>query len=123
MPIDYKAESQRLDSFVPGESSEFWKPKPGQYRIRALGELEPTKPFQKKDASGKVTEEHEQVELSILLDDKQYKWTMGKGKTPASTYGQLVQLAKAYNNTLKNVDFMVVVVTDKNKNRCTIVKL
>ena len=43
--IDYKTEVERLDKFVPGENSQFWKPKAGQYRVKALTELEEAKPF------------------------------------------------------------------------------
>ena len=118
MAIDYAKESQRLAAFVPESSSEFWKPKAGQYRIKALTEIEEAEPF----------DDNPRAKMQILIGEKQYLWTFGVGKSSASTYGQLVNLATAYNNSLQGKEFMVVVVVGKgkkgeDKNTYTIVKL
>ncbi len=117
--IDYTQEVKRLDAFVPGENSQFWKPKAGQYRVKALTELEETKPFVDKDTK----KESPQVKLDLLIGEERVTWTMGKGVSPASSYGQLCKLATAYQNKLNGVEFMIVVTNDKKKNTYTIVKL
>ena len=113
--MDYQAELKKLR-----EGSNFWKPNVGQYRIKALSELEETKPFLKK-VKGQQDEEHPQAKIKILVNNEEKIWTFGIGKTPASTYGQLVELATKHANQLKGVDFSVVVKSDGTKNVYTIV--
>jgi hypothetical protein len=116
--INYTEEVKRLDAFVPGENSQFWKPKAGQYKVRALSELEDTKPFEKEGEEPKA-----QVKVDILIGEDKFTWTMAKGVSPASAYGQLCHLATTLGGTLMNKDFMIVVTNDKKKNTYTIVKL
>ena len=113
--MDYQQEQKRLQ-----EGGNFWKPKVGQFKVKALTELEETEPFVKK-IEGQQDEIHEQAKLKILVDGEEKIWTFGKGKTPASTYGQLVDLATKKNNTLKDVEFTVVVKSDGTKNDYTII--
>lgn len=115
--VNYKEEVTRLDSFVPGETSQFWKPKAGQYRVKALTELEETKPFQKEGEDDKP-----QVKIDLLVEGQKVMWTIAKGVSPASSYGQLCRLG-AKKGSLKNVEFMIVVTNDKKKNTYTIVEL
>lgn len=127
MAIDYNKESQRLASYVPESSSDYWKPVAGQYKVKALSEIEESTPFKKKDAKGNIVEERPQMQLKLLVADKQLVWTFSLGKSTASTYGQLVDLANSRNGSLKDQEFMVVVVTGKGKdgktkNTYTIVK-
>lgn len=117
--IDYNSEVKRLSEFVPGENSQFWKPLAGQYRVRALTELEESKPYIDKTTK----KETPQVKIDLLIGEDTFTWTIPKGVSPASAYGQLCNLATAYNNSLKNIDFMIVVTNDKKKNTYTIVKL
>lgn len=117
--MDYQQELKKLQ-----EGSNYWRPKVGQFKVKALSELEPADPFVKKtkDAEGKeVTESHEQYKMLILVNEEEKIWTFGKGATPASTYGQLVDLATKKNNTLKDVEFTVIVKSDGTKNDYTIV--
>jgi len=117
--MDYQTELKRLQ-----EGSNYWKPKVGQFKVKALTEIEPTDPFVKKtkDAEGKdITESHEQFKMKIFVGEEEKVWTFGKGLTPASTYGQLVDLAVKKNNTLKDVEFTVIVKSDGQKNDYTIV--
>lgn len=127
MAINYEQESLRLEKYVPESSSEYWKAKPGQYRVKSISEIEEAKPFPKKRSDGTI-EEQQQRQVKFLLDDKQYTWTFGLGKTSASTYGQLINLAKALGGSLLNKEFMIVVVlsqgkNNKDKNTYTIVRL
>jgi len=116
--INYMEEVRRLDSFVPGDASNYWKPKPGQYKVKALTELEEAQPF---IAEGK--EPKEQAKIDLLLGKDTVTWTIAKGISPASAYGQLCSLASKLGGTLINKDFMIVVTNDKKKNTYTIVQL
>lgn len=113
--MDYQQELKKLQ-----EGSSYWKPKVGQFKVKSLTELEETEPFVKKRSDGS-TESQDQFKIRILVNGEEKTWTFGKGATPASTYGQLVDLATKKNNTLKNVEFTVVVKSDGTKNDYTIV--
>ncbi|HUS50791.1 MAG TPA: hypothetical protein VMZ91_11545 [Candidatus Paceibacterota bacterium] len=118
--MDYQKELKRLQ-----ESGNYWKPKVGQYKVKALTELESAEPYirkSKNDKGEEVVEESPQAKIQILVDgDEEKTWTFGIGKTPASTYGQLVDLATKHANQLKEVEFSVVVKSDGTKNDYTIV--
>ena len=114
--MEYQDELKKLQ-----EGSNYWKPKPGQFKVKSLTELEDTDPYVKQLPEGK-TEEHEQKKIQIVVDGEEKTWTFGKGATPASTYGQLVELATKKNNTLKDVEFTVIVKSDGTKNDYTIVE-
>lgn len=118
MPISYTEEATRLDKFQPGQKSKFWKPKAGQYRVKALTELEDAEPFIEEGKEPKA-----QVMINLLIGEDSVKWTMAKGVSPASAYGQLVKLALANGSKLKDLEFMVVVTSDNKKNTYTIVKM
>jgi hypothetical protein len=120
--INYESEVKRLDSFVPGENSQFWKPKTGQFRVKALTELEDTNPFVPK-GDHKPEDEKAQAKIDLLIGEERVTWTIGKAVSPASAYGQLCKLATLYGNKLGGVEFMIVVTNDKKKNTYTIVKL
>lgn len=113
--MDYQEELKRLQ-----ESSNYWKPKAGQYKLKALSELEDTEPFLKK-REGQEDEVHPQAKILISIASEEKIWTFGKGKTSASTYGQLIELATKHANQLKDVEFSVVVKNDGTKNDYTIV--
>jgi len=113
--MDYKEELKRLQ-----EGSNYWKPKVGQYKLKALSELEEADPFVKQ-REGQEDEVHPQMKIKVTIDGEEKLWTFGKGKTPASTYGQLVELASKHANQLTNVEFSVVVKSDGTKNDYTIV--
>ena len=89
--------------------------------MKSLTEIEPTDPFIRKheDKEDEVTP---QFKLTIVIDGEEKLWTFGKGATPASTYGQLIGLATKRNNTLKDVEFSIVVTNDGTKNNFTIVE-
>jgi hypothetical protein len=116
--IDYQKEVTRLDAFIPGENSQFWKPKAGQYKVRALTELEEAAPFHKDGEADKP-----QAKVELLIGEEKFTWTMALGVSPASAYGQLCKLAAGNGSKLKGLDFMIVVTNDKKKNTYTIVKL
>jgi hypothetical protein len=113
--MDYQSELKRLQ-----EGGNYWKPKAGQFKIKALSELEDADPYVRKGSDGKE-EVNPQYKLKILVNGEEKTWTFGKGVTLASTHGQLVHLATSKGNTLKNVEFNVVVKSDGTKNDYTIV--
>ena len=113
--MDYQEELKKLQ-----ESSNYWKAKVGQYKVKALSELEEAEPFIRKK-EGENDEVHPQAKIKILVEGEENIWTFGIGKTPASTYGQLVELATKHANQLTNVEFSVVVKSDGTKNDYTIV--
>jgi len=116
--MDYQKELKRLQ-----EGSNYWKPKVGQFKIKALTELEEAEPFKRKSKEeGKPDESNPQAKIKILVNGSEEKiWTFGIGLTPASTYGQLVELATKHGNKLLGVEFSVVVKSDGTKNDYTIV--
>ncbi len=63
--MDYQEELKRLQ-----ESGNYWKPKVGQYKIKALSELEDTDPFIKERTDG-AKEEHPQAKIQILVDGEE----------------------------------------------------
>lgn len=113
--MDYQIELKRLQ-----EGSNYWKPKVGNYKVKSLTELEGTEPYIQKRSDGTV-ESQDQFKLKILVNGEEKTWTFGRGATPASTYGQMVELAIKNNSSLKNVEFTVVVKSDGTKNNYTIV--
>ena len=116
--MDYQAELKRLQE----GGSNYWKPakKNAQFKVKALSELEPSEPYEQKRSDGTV-ESKEQVQLKILVEGAEKIWTFSKGYTPASTYGQLVNLASNKGNRLVGVEFTVIVKSDGTKNDYTIV--
>jgi len=113
--MEYQSELKRLE-----EGGSYWKPKPGQYKVKALTELEDTEPFVKKK-EGQPDQISEQAKVKIEVNGETKTWTFGKGLTLASTYGQLVQNAPSHGNTLIGKEFTVAVKSDGTKNDYTIV--
>lgn len=114
--MEYQNELKRLQ-----ESGNYWKPKAGQYKVKALSELEQAEPYVKK-REGQEDEVHPQAKIKVLVDGEEKLWTFGIGATLASTYGQLVDLATKHNDKLTDVEFSVVVKNDGTKNDYTIVQ-
>jgi hypothetical protein len=120
MNVNYSEEVKRLNAFVPGSNNKFWKPKnSGQYRVKALSELEEADPFKKE---GEADKPQAKIEMLVGESSEKVVWTIGKGSSPASAYGQLVRLA-AKKGKLKDLEFLIVVTFDGKKNTYTIVEL
>ena len=114
--MDYQKELKRLE-----EGGSYWKPKAGQFKVKALSELEVAEPFTKKGAEGKPEESTPQMKLRILVNGEEKVWTFGLGATLGSTYGQLVKVASENADKLTGVEFTVAVKNDGKKNDYTIV--
>lgn len=68
-------------------TSDYWKPTAGRHVVAFLDE--PT-PDSYEDADGTITP---QERFSIEIQGKPFQWTIPKGKTTRSLYGQLMLLA------------------------------
>lgn len=113
--MDYQEELKKIQ-----EGGDYWKPKAGQFKVKALSELEEAEPFVKQK-EGQPDEVTLQFKIKLLIEGEEKTWTFGKGKTPASTYGQLIALATKHANQLNGVDFSVVITDDGTKKTYTIV--
>jgi hypothetical protein len=113
--MDYQKELKRLQ-----EGGNYWKPKVGQFKVKALSELEEADPFTRKGKDGAKDEVTPQAKIKILVGGEEKVWTFSLGVTLASTYGQLVKLATEHGNTLLGYDFNVAVKSDGNKNDYTV---
>jgi len=113
--MNYDQEFKRLQ-----EGGNYWKPKVGQFKVKALSELEDTEPYIKK-REGQADEVNPQSKVKISVNGEEKLWTFGKGATLASTYGQLVDLAMKRNGKLIDTEFTVAVKNDGKKNDYTIV--
>jgi len=111
MSIDYANEQKILEAYKPQEGSMFWKPVAGKYKVKAITELEQAEPYEDKP----------QVKITLQIGSEQKIWTFAVGKTPASTYGQFVKMASECNNSLKDKEFTIVVISDGSKNSYTVV--
>jgi len=114
--MDYQNELKRLEENEASIGSDYWKPEAGQHKVKALSELEDADPYEE---DGKEPQLRKQI--TLIESGKEYTWNMPFGKTKASTYGQLCNLASYKNNTLINVEFTVVVVGSGQNKRFTIV--
>ncbi len=113
--MDYQNELIKLQ-----EGGNYWKPKAGQFKVKALSELQEADPYIKQ-RDGQEDEVNPQSKITISINGEEKVWTFGIGKTPASTYGQLVELAVKYNNKLTDLEFTIIVKNDGTKNDYTIV--
>ena len=123
MEINYETEQKRISEFKPGESGMYWKPTPGQYRVRALAELEEAEPYveEGKDPQKQAKIDLEIIKKGLVSKGEKVTWTIPVGKSQASAYGQLINLATSRSNKLTGEEFMVVVTNDGHKNSYTIV--
>ena len=119
--MEYQNELKKLQ-----EGSNYWKPKVGQFKVKSLTEIEEAEPYIKQvtptPENPEGIETYPQAKITMSIEGEEKTWTFGKGATPASTYGQLIELATKKNNTLLNVEFTVIVKSDGTKNDYTIVE-
>ena len=112
--MDYQQEIKRLNEF----SGDFWKPKAGQYKVKSLGEIQLGEPVRFGDEPDAELQLRSILKVSVA--GKEFIWNFPTGKTPASTYGQLVKLGSE-KGKLTDLEFTVVVVGEGQNIRFTIV--
>jgi len=81
--MDYKEEYKKLNGFEP---KEFFKPEAGTHRIMILSE-----PVQ--STYEEHSEPKEQITLKIQVKNSVIEWSITKGVSFKSLYGQLIALA------------------------------
>lgn len=78
--IDWNKEKEALRK---GETKDWWKPTPGQHKIRILSEGEEyVVQWEEKDI--------QKVRFDVEVAGKQLNWGVSKGLTENSLYGQIV---------------------------------
>jgi len=110
--MDYNKEVKELEAY---QSKNWFKPKPGTYKVLILSEPRPT---EYKAEDGKVTP---QIELDIEVNLQHYTWTAPKGLTMASLYGQLMKIGKD-RGKLEGQTITLIVKSDGKKNDYTVVE-
>ena len=110
--MDYEKEVQNLEQY---QNKDWYKPKPGTTKIVILSE--PT-PGTYKDDEGNITE---LIELEISIAEKMFSWSIGKGKTMASLYGQLMSIGKA-KGKLMGETITLITKFDGKKNSYTLIE-
>jgi len=113
--MDYQKELGRLKEQEAQGFGEYWKPEPGQHKLKLLGELEDADPYEEE---GKEPQLRKQIEISE--NGKESTWSMPFGRTPQSTYGQLVSLGSV-KGKLTGTELTVVVIGTGQSKRFTIV--
>ena len=113
--MDYQKELDKLKENEANSGTDYWKPKAGQFDVKALSELEDAKPFEQEGQEPQLRKQ-----IKVLVAGKEFQWSMPYGVTPASTYGQLVHLG-SIRKKLTDETFKVVVTGDGKTKRFTIV--
>ena len=112
--VNYEEESQNLQEAT--NRPDFWNPKEGKYEITILSELETYSYIDKE-----TQQQQDRAKVSVKYGEEELVWGFGIGKTRASTYGQLVEIAKANDNKLTGKKVTVVIKSDGKKRDFTIV--
>ena len=108
--LDFSAEVKELEQY---QSANWWKPKKGSYKVVVLGEGELVS---KKFGDDVV----EQWNIPVEVNKERFLWSVTKGKTLSSLYGQIVLLAAKNENKATGLVFGLIVKFDGQKNEYTI---
>ena len=96
---------------------EWFKPTIGKYEVVIIGEPTPEEYINESD--GKVTQ---QIVLDVEINKKRRKWSISKGLTFASLFGQIMALAKYNNYSTNGLKLTLLVKNDGYKNDYTILE-
>lgn len=103
--MNYKKEYEKIQAFEP---KDYFKPTAGKHEILIL-----TEPKDADFTEGdKVTE---QIELEVQVKDKVLSWTISKGQSFKSLYGQLMALGNAKGKLREETISLLVSGVEKNK--------
>jgi hypothetical protein len=108
--MDYAKEVEELKKY---ETTAWFKPDVGTYKIKILGEGEFV---QKTFKEEQVT----QWNLPISVQGLKMTWSVTKGKSMSSIYGQIMFLCAKNNNSAVGVEFDLIVKSDGKKRDYTI---
>lgn len=112
--MDLKQEYEKIEEHV---KVEWFKAKAGKYQIVIIGE--PEEDNYTDETSGKITE---QAVLDIEINKAKYKWSISKGITFASLFGQIMALAKNNDYKTNGLSITLLVKNDGFKNDYTILE-
>ena len=104
--MDYVKEVEELKAY---KGQEFWRPESGTHRIVFIGEATKVE----KEFDGKPTT---QIDVPVEVDGKRLLWSITKGKTFASLYGQVMEVAVGNGNKLLGAVAKLRVKSDGKKN-------
>ena len=108
--INYSNENTKLVEYK-NDLLPFWKPEIGVYNIKLLSELKKW-----SYTNSETGEKENRARIDIELKEEKFTWSMGIGKTIASTYGQLVEIGSKRNGNLEGSNIQVIVDLKDNKN-------
>ncbi|MBN1682820.1 hypothetical protein JW865_04635 [Candidatus Bathyarchaeota archaeon] len=111
--MDLKQEYEKIEEHI---KVEWFKAKIGKYQIVIIGE--PEEDVYVSDDEKQI----EQVVFTIEILKKRYKWSVSKGLTFASLYGQIIALSKQNNYKTNGLSFTLLVKNDGYKNDYTILE-
>ena len=114
--INYAEENTKLVEYK-NDLLPFWKPEVGVYKIIPLSELKKW-----SYTNSETGETEDRARIDILLMEEKFTWSMGIGKTQASSYGQLVELGSKNGGKLSGNPLQVVVDFVEGKNSYVITK-
>lgn len=103
--MDYEKEVKTLKAYEP---KEYFKPSAGRYEVLFLGEPMPAS-FNDGD---KVTD---QIEFQVSVKQKVLSWTMARGLSFKSLFGQLMALGNVKGHLKEEKITLLVTGEDKNK--------
>ena len=111
--MDLEKELEKVKAYV---SEEWFKPVAGMHKVVVLGE--PTEDKYIEESTGKVTD---QMVMPVEVLTKAFKWSVPRGKTLTSLWGQLLTVAKA-NKGFNGLVVDLIVLGDGKDKRYTIPK-
>jgi hypothetical protein len=109
--MDYENELKTIQAFKP---IDYWKPAGGAHHVVII-----TEPVDGEydDGEGNKTA---QIKMNVSINKEIKTWTVPKGQSMTSLYGQLMKLAMMNGKKLVGVPFTLLVNGVGNKKRYTI---
>lgn len=105
--MDLKSELEKVEQY---EAQNWFKPISGTYKVVLIGEPKEDRFFQE---DGKV---QDQAVFDIEVKAEKFKWTVSKGKTASSLWGQLLLVAKK-NGFVFNGCLLTLIVQGSGKDK------
>lgn len=109
--MDYANELKKIEEYKPENT--YFKPEQGKYTIVIVSD---PVPGTYDDGKGKT----ETIEMDVSINEEIKRWTVPKGLTIKSLYGQLMKLAVMNDNNLVGVKFTLFVQHSNDRNNYTI---
>jgi len=97
------------------EDKDFWQVPEGQHTIRFTTEADSSRTFEREYDGRIVYKQLFDIEVLEKENWVSYLWSISKGKTKNSTYGQLVILGAAKQGLVGHEIKLIVVGTGKNR--------